>query len=447
MTIQPDRTPYRQKAISSQDHITHIDETAEFVKRRRVNWLSLAFLYGSFYALRYNLSLANKSICDEYGFNNAQFGLIITATYAAYAVGQFVNGPIVDRFGGKRMMIFGAIGTIIANLLFGLSAYIGLLNLFVAVWIMNGYMQAYGSPGNLKVNGSWFQADERGLFAGLFAAAVYCGRLAIMVVGPLILAHYHWKWLFIAPALVTCLVTLGAVFLVKETPKEAGFELDFAESKVAKGEHVGFLTSLKLVLSSRTMWIIAFAYLSTGVVRNGLEQWFPKYLQEVHNILPGSVQFGAQAVLMPVAGLLGAIAAGWVSDKVFDSRRGPVVAIMYFAQAVLLAMFVLAADPTYCGAILIALSFMFSGPHAIIGGAVAMDFGGKEATGTAHGFVDAMQYVGASLVGVGMGKVIDVFGWKGWGPSLIAFAVMGGLLMCLVWNTTGHDTAKNTKDV
>lgn len=132
----------------------------EFIRRRRINWLSLAFLYGSFYALRYNLSLANKSICDEYGFSNAQFGLIITATYVAYAIGQFVNGPIVDRFGGKKMMLFGAAGTIIANILFGISAYTGVLNLFVAVWVLNGYMQAYGSPGNLKVNGSWFDTKS-----------------------------------------------------------------------------------------------------------------------------------------------------------------------------------------------------------------------------------------------------------------------------------------------
>ncbi len=417
-------------------------KSPEFIKRRRVNWLSLAFLYGSFYALRYNLSLANKSICDEYGFTNAQFGLIISATYIAYAIGQFVNGPIVDKFGGKKMMIFGALGTILANILFGLSAYTGVLNMFVAVWILNGYMQAYGAPGNLKVNGSWFQVKERGIFSGIFTAVVYCGRLAIMIAGPFIIANYHWKWVFIAPAIFACFVTLGVVFFVKETPKEAGFDIDFAESKIHKDEHIHFLTSLKLVLSSKVMWIMGLAYLSTGVVRNGLEQWFPKYLQEVHNILPGSVKFGAQATLMPIAALLGAMTAGWVSDRLFDSKRGPIVALMYFAQAILLLLFIFAISPMWCGVLLIVLSFMFSGPHCIIGSAAAMDFGGKEATATAHGFVDAMQYVGASLVGVLMGKIIDVFGWKGWGPSLIAFAVMGGILMCFVWNVREHDAGE-----
>lgn len=408
-----------------------------YLSKRLTNWLSMAFLYGSFYALRYNLSLANGSIRTEYGFSKADFGLIITATYVAYAIGQFVNGPIVDRFGGKKMMLFGAVGTIIANVFFGLSAYVGLLNLFVAVWVMNGYMQSFGSPGNLKVNCHWFPIEERGTFSGIFTAVVYLGRLAIMLVGPIIIAHYHWKWIFIAPAIVALVVAVVNYVLVKETPKELGFNVDFSDSMIQKHETVDFWTSLKVVLSNKYMWIMGFAYLSTGVVRNGLEQWFPSYLTEVHNITQGSWEFGTQAVLMPLSALLGAIAAGVISDKVFNSRRGPVVALMYFAQAIVLVLFSFAVSPAYCGALLILLSFLFSGPHSIIGSAVAMDFGGKEATATAHGFVDAMQYAGASLVGWGMGKIIDVFGWKAWNTSLIIFAIGGGLLMCLVWKVGG----------
>lgn len=409
-----------------------------FIARRRMNWLWLAFLYGSFYALRYNLSLANKPIRDEFGFTKAQFGTILTATYIAYAVGQFINGPLVDRFGGKRTMIFGAIGTIIANVLFGLNAYTGLINLFVAVWILNGYMQAYGSPGNHRVNCHWFGVEERGTFSGLFSAVVYMGRFFIMLAGPVIIAYCHWKWIFFVPAVIACFVVIGMHFFVKETPNEAGFELDCADSKLKKGEKVDFFTSFRIILRNKTMWIMGLAYFSTGVVRNGLEQWFPSYLQEVHNIPQGSVEFGAQAILMPIAALAGAITAGVLSDKVFNSRRGPVVAIMYFAQAALLILFMFAVSPAWCGAIIIALSFMFSGPHSLIGNAATLDLGGKEAVGTATGFFDAMQYIGAALVGVGMGKLIDVFGWQAWGPSLIVFALSGGLLMCFVWKEGGR---------
>jgi OPA family glycerol-3-phosphate transporter-like MFS transporter len=193
------------------------------------------------------------------------------------------------------------------------------------------------------------------------------------------------------------------------------------------------------------MWVIGLAYFSTGVVRNGLEQWFPSYLQEVHNIPQGSVEFGAQAMLMPIAALAGAITAGVLSDKVFGSRRGPVVAIMYFAQAALLLLFMFAVTPAWCGTILIVLSFMFSGPHSLIGNAATLDFGGREAVGAATGFFDAMQYAGAALIGVGMGRLIDLFGWGVWGPSLIFFAVSGGVLMCLIWKVKGDSSPEPKK--
>lgn len=408
-----------------------------YIARRRLNWLSLAFLYGSFYALRYNLSLANKPIRDEFDFSKAEFGLILTATYVAYAFGQFVNGPIVDRFGGKRMMLVGAVGTIVSNILFGLNAYTGVLNLFILVWILNGYTQAYGAPGNRRVNSAWVGLEQRGTFSGLFSAVVYMGRFFIMLVGPIIIAYTHWKWVFFFPSMIASLVAIWVLIFVRETPERAGFDVNFAESKIEEGERVNFWTSLKVVFRSRALRIMGLAYFANGVVRNGLEQWFPSYLSEVHGIPQGSVEFGMQAVLMPVAALLGAIFAGVVSDKIFNSRRGPIVALMYFGQAVLLVLFLVAVSPRWCGATIIMLSFMFSGPHSLIGTAAAMDFGGKEAAATAGGVVDAMQYIGAALVGVGMGRLIDFFGWGAWGPSLIVFAVMGGVLMCMIWREGG----------
>jgi OPA family glycerol-3-phosphate transporter-like MFS transporter len=45
-----------------------------------------------------------------------------------------------------------------------------------------------------------------------------------------------------------------------------------------------------------------------------------------------------------------------------------------------------------------------------------------------------MQYVGGSVVGVGMGSLLDHFGWGAWGPSMIGFSLVGGLLMLTLWN-------------
>jgi len=172
-------------------------------------------------------------------------------------------------------------------------------------------------------------------------------------------------------------------------------------------------------------------------VRSGLEQWFPSSLEEVYGLRQGSMAFVALAMLPSVAAILGAISAGWISDRIFAARRGPVVALMYFAQVIPLALIPFVDSPTVFGAIFVTLSFLFSGPHSLIGTAASMDFGGKEAAATAGGFLDAMQYLGAALVGVGMGWLLERFGWGVWAPSLIAFAILGGILMCLVWKEGG----------
>src|SRR5438045_1772190 len=74
---------------------------------------------------RYNFSIANKSISQEFAFTRADMGLIITTALFAYACGQIINGLLTDKIGGKRAMLIGAAGTILMNLLFGTASTVG----------------------------------------------------------------------------------------------------------------------------------------------------------------------------------------------------------------------------------------------------------------------------------------------------------------------------------
>ncbi len=97
-----------------------------FRARRGLNWGFLGLLYTSFYMCRYNLSIANRSISQEFFFTRADMGAIITTALLAYACGQIVNGLICDKIGGKRSMLIGAAGTILMNVLFGAASMWGL---------------------------------------------------------------------------------------------------------------------------------------------------------------------------------------------------------------------------------------------------------------------------------------------------------------------------------
>jgi OPA family glycerol-3-phosphate transporter-like MFS transporter len=191
---------------------------------------------------------------------------------------------------------------------------------------------------------------------------------------------------------------------------------------------------VKVVFTNPVTLTIAAAEFCTGIVRQGFEQWFPRYMLEAQKLSLDSPVFKSGAMAVVLAGIAGAFTAGTISDFLFKSRRPPVAFVGYALQVACLAV-VWRAPGLYAiiGAFVVN-SFAISMVHSMLSGTASMDFGGKKAAATAAGLFDGMQYVGGAAVGYGMGKLLDAFGWGAWGPSMIAFSAVGGVLMLTLWN-------------
>jgi OPA family glycerol-3-phosphate transporter-like MFS transporter len=63
-----------------------------------------------------------------------------------------------------------------------------------------------------------------------------------------------------------------------------------------------------------------------------------------------------------------------------------------------------------------------------------MDFGGRKAAATATGLFDGMQYLASAPVGIGMGYMLDHWGWGAWHWLPIPAAVVGAVLVATLWN-------------
>jgi len=419
------------------DHV--IQHPPGFRARRGLNWTFVGLLYTSFYTCRYNFAIANKSISDEFGFTKGQMGTIITTALFAYACSQIINGLLTDRIGGKRAMLIGAAGTVIMNILFGFASFAGMLSLFLLIRGLDGYLQSFGAPGMVKINAAWFAKTERGRFAGIFGFMINAGRFLINTFGPALLAGFvflglwhvpprHWRSLFWIPAGLAVLAAVTMAFIAKETPQQAGFPPVDEEHIRGDETHASIATVFKAIASNPVIWVVALAYGCTGAVRQGIDQWFFRFMQEVHHFDLHDVRFKYLGVLIPFVASAGSLISGYVSDLVFNGRRAPVAAGLYFLEAGIIlaaAQFTSANTAVF---FLILISFTANATHSLLGTAAAMDIGGARMAGFASGLIDSFQYFGGSLAGLLLGHLLD----RSWGYYfyfMVPFGIIGGFLM------------------
>ncbi len=422
-----------------------------FRQRRGRNWFFIGLNYAGYYLNRYNLSFASHTLCANFGFSNQQYGMIQSGRSWCYAIGQFVNGLLADRVGGKKAMAIGGYGTAVLNVLFGLGWYyrvlgpvFGTLGWFIVLRSIDGYIQAFGAPGMVKMNTAWFARAERGRFSGIFGMMINIGRFGINYIAPALLAGFtilsyrvppgHWQWVFFVPAVMVVILTTVMLLLVKETPEAAGYA-DAVPLEAIDGEGdapIAIATVFRTIVGNPLVWMTAGAYFCTGVVRYGVDDWFPKYFQEARHISLTSGSFQLMAFLIPLVATAGSIVSGYISDLCFEGRRAPVAATLYFAET---AIILVGAQLTSMWAICTALvltAFTCNATHSILGAAAPMDFGGRKMAGFAAGVIDSFQYIGAGLAGVGIGTLIDRFGWGAWLYSMAGFGLLGGGLMLIM---------------
>ncbi len=410
-----------------------------FRRRRGLNWAFIGLLYTSFYMCRYNLPLAGGAIRSEFGFSRAQLGTIITTQLLAYACGQIINGLLTDRLGGKRAMLIGATGTIVMNILFGVASFWGLLSLFIVIRGIDGYLQAFGSPGMVKINAAWFRHTERGSFAGIFGFMINLGRFGINNLGAALLAGFiflgliripplHWRWLFWVPAGIALVIGICMALIVKDTPEEAHFPPVNPHEEIGGRVQVKVSDVFKIIATNPVVWIIACAYACTGAVRQSIDQWFPLFMWEVHHVDYQSAQFQFLAFSIPLVASAGSLISGFISDKIFHGRRAPVAAVLYFLETLVILSAAQFHSVNAAIFFLVLISLTANSTHSILGTAAAMDIGGAKMAGFTAGVIDSFQYFGGSLAGYFLGALLDR-SWANYFYFMVPFGIIGGVLM------------------
>ena len=427
-----------------------------FKTRRGLNWFTVGLLYAMFYMCRYNFRFAGNGMRAEFGWSTGDIANIAAWFSIAYGTGQLVNGLFCDRIGGRASMLIGAIGSILVNLLIGFSPWTSSFAAFAVMWMMNGYIQAAGTPGMVKINAAWFNKEERGLFSGIFGFMIQSGQAMISMLAPWILGGFsflaiavgpgQWRMLFCIPPIFLGLVAIWFYFVSAESPDAAGFPKTIQDDvDNSAGTTVPVLESFKFVFSNPLVWFYAVAYGCTGAVRHAADQLSPLYFEDVLGFnmktnLPAIASF--TLVLVPIVAVCGSVLSGWASDRFFRGNRYPVAMVLYYGEAAVIAtattvMALKLIGPTTSGILLgclflVLIAITANSTHSIVGAAAPVDIGGKKMAGFASGVIDSFQYYGAAIGLFLTGMLLDVSlpgNYTVWFGIMTCFAFFGGCAM------------------
>ena len=430
-----------------------------FRRRRTVNWMVLGVLYAFFYMTRYNFAATMSELSKTFGWTNTQLGVFETMMPLVYGLSVVLNGPLADRIGGRKAFLFGAVGVTAMNFAFGACTLAAvresmtpgtLLTLMAVVWGINGYFQSFGALSIVKVNAQWFHVRERGTFAGVFGVLIRLGLILAFSGVPFILSVLPLQWAFWLPGTFVAVMFVVNLAWMRDSPKDAGFgDMDTGEGDVDDGKPTSLRFVLTKVFASKATWMIALCSMMIGMVRRStVDSWYPKYFREMHMAgtsrdLAHYVPYQAAVWGIALFGIAGGFAFGIASDRIYAGRRAPVITYGFVGMAGMLCLLGISGrvclGPWAPALALAVLSFFVNGAHGMVGGAASMDFGGRKAAATAAGLFDGMQYLASSLVGIGMGRILDRWGWGAWPWVPIPFACIGALVISRLWNVRpGH---------
>jgi OPA family glycerol-3-phosphate transporter-like MFS transporter len=419
-----------------------------FKRRRVMNWVPLGLTYAFLYFGRYNLSAIAGELDKAGILAKAVFNEIDGVGAWVYGFGFLINGPLTDRFGGRVTMLLATSGSALVNV--GMALAVKGVNsdgnaeeLRTQLMVLNAvnmYFQSFGAVSIVKVNAPWFHVRERGVLGGLFGVLISLGLYFSYDWSLLLAKSFSYEVAFWVPGAVLVGCVFVTLFLVRDTPAAAGFQ-DFDTGDASSGQ-VGTLSLgevLKRMFSQRVIWIIVAIEFCSGFLRQAVMKQYRLYAKAVGD--DGGFVYENWGMLLCIAGILGGVFAGFISDHVFGSRRGPVSSVLYGGLVLgSVAAFAALGHPILAWAVVF-MSLCVIGVHGMLSGTASMDFGGSKNAGVVTGVIDGFVYLGtgtqAFLYGAYLPKgeaASDPANWSIWPGAMLPVAIVGLVLCAMIWN-------------
>ena len=411
------------------------NDTPEYRYWQKRILLSTMVGYAVFYFVRKNFSFAVPEIMEEFGYSKVEMGWCLTAHGLVYGAARFINGIWADRVNARWFMAAGLAVCGVINLLFGLSSA---LAAFVVLWALNGWFQGMGFPPCTRLMTHWFPPARLattmsiwnvGHSVGGAGVAVLCGYLV----------GFDWRYCFFVPAAIAIVGAVGLAISLRDTPESLGLPPVKGTEHTEVGEAEPLWGTLRrLVFTNKYIWLLSAANFFVYIVRFGVVDWAPTFLKQARG-LELAKDAGWTVGAFEVAGILGMVTSGWITDRVFGGRgtRACLVYMLGCSAALFWFWLYPSESAIQNAAVLSVAGFFIYGPQCLIGISAA-NLATKRAAAAAAGLTGLFGYASALVTGAGIGWIAKHHGWDAAFLLLGLSAIAGSVLFAFCWPAKAH---------
>ena len=378
-----------------------------------ITLISFALMYNFVYLGRFNVNNNMDNFVADGGMNGTQAHILSVSVFISYAAGSVINGYLADRYGSKRLVICGGLGTILMNGFISLENQWGLL---LGTWIVNGLFQSMIWVGGISMLSHWWAEGYRGkgvgianFFSGISHVTAYLLPILIVSLWP----DIGWRTGMVIPMGILLIFVIVFAFVAVEKPQDKKLPAYAVHSQnhqkreetLRKRAEEGKTPWLYFLQLRNFWWWCAIALLSS-ICRYGLLNWIPVYYQQENGEEILSETFSN--LMLPVGMAFGTLVITWVAGtKLFDNK-GIIVTAMAALCGTLVITFPMLENTQ---SVLVGIFFMGFALYGINGilWVHAIDQGCRVFAGSVAGIFNGFAYFGAFLETVLFPAVLRLF--------------------------------------
>lgn len=380
--------------------------------------LSLAVASGG----RFLFGVVLKPVADEYGWGRAELAFAVTINVVMLSILQPIVGLLVDRFGSRRVLIFGACATGLAMIPMAMAH--ALWQIYVIYGVVAALGFAATSPVNTTalVNG-WFE-QKRGLALSLATSGSAYGQLLVVPIATVIVLRWGWRAAYwsVAGALFVVVLPL-VVWFVRDSPARRAVIRAHAEERAA-GASAGAdeRVTVRQALRTASYWQLSFGMFVCGFTMSFTSVHLIAYLTDMP-MQPGMSMRAIASLALSVVGgfsIIGSIVLGVLADR---KGRREILALTYFLRGLSFLVLLLVGSwvpGIFIAAVVLGISWTSTTP---LGAAIAADIYGRASIGAIFGFIYTAMNLGSALGAWLAGLDRDNLG--NYRASLVANVVLG----------------------